>query len=155
MISVEDFLKHPTLDIFSGSVAKNSFFFAIKRKKKLVHIGTLNRSLIIALRPSIQAVSGEKSSKKSPSKSHQVISHPSKRHLGQKHPETKCPPDTKSPQTICLPNQFALQNNLPYQEEVLVTEERLGLQIRSRSALHSEPVSGLGWGEPNFTSPYA
>ena len=100
--------------------------------------------------------------KKHPDKRHRAISHPSKSHLGQKLPQTKCPrykkppkqyaPDTRSPKNNMPPNQFVvLKAFLPCQERVLVTEERPGLQRRAPSALHSKPMSSLGWGETNFT----
>ena len=51
--------------------------------------------------------------------------------------------------------QFSPQTNLPYEEGASVTEEQLGFEGIARSALHSLLVSGLGWGAPYFTSPYA
>ena len=58
-------------------------------------------------------------------------------------PDTKSPPKQFAPEPIYPPKQFAPQTILPFQEVVLVTKERLGIECIERSPLHSKPVSGL------------
>ena len=104
--------------------------------------------------------------KKPPNKNLRAISHQTKSLLGQNPPKQNalrykkpskiiCLRTNLPPKTICPLNQLAPETDLPCQEGVLVIEQRLGLECRAQSALHCKPVSGLGRGEPTYTSPYS